>query len=451
MNILLVTHFFPPTHNAGTENYTLGLAKALLARGHNVSVVCAEGWNHGVSYWNGVTEDLFNGLPVHRIHLNWNKASDPNQVLYDSMPVERWLDRFLESEKPDIVHVTSTYSLGVGVLRSVRRAGIPLVLTLMDFWFLCPRTVLLRGDGELCDGRTTPEECRECLLASSNLYNRLNYFLPSQFQATLWKAISHQSALGRIRGARGMALNMEKRKVIMKQVLEMPDVILSHSRFVQHMFTQANLSQRVVHLPNGHELSWIASYHGKRKSSLTRIGYMGQISPIKGVHVLIEAYEKAKTDRSVRLDIWGDLEKDRYYTQRLKEMIGTTESIYLRGHFQRDQLAEVLAEIDVLVVPSLWYENAPLVIYESLAAKTPVIVTDLGGMSEAVHHGVNGLLFKRGDANDLARQLRRIIEEPDLLENLGSNITPVKTVGEEVEELLAIYPEQMLGNKQEMD
>jgi glycosyltransferase involved in cell wall biosynthesis len=439
MRILLITHFFPPEHNAGTENYTLGLAKEFQSRGHDVKVICSEGWTTGEDYWNGVRTEIYKGIPVYRIHLNWTKARNPNRVLYDSLSVERWLDAFLHRENPDIVHVTSTYSLGVGVLRSVRRAGIPLVLTLMDFWFLCPRTVLLRGDGDLCDGRTTAGECRDCLLASSNLYNRLNYFLPSQFQATFWKAISQTPALARIRGARGLALNMENRKALMKQILEVPDVILSHSRFVQHMFTQANLSQRIVYLPNGHELSWTAIYRGKRKSSLMRIGYMGQISPIKGVHILVEAFEKAKLDGSARLDIWGNLEKDRFYTRSLREIIGTTELISLRGQFKREQLADVLAEIDILVVPSLWHENAPLVIYEAFATKTPVIATNLGGMSEAVTHELNGLLFDRGDVDSLSRQLRRIASDPDLLEQLKDGIPGVKRIEEEVEELEELY------------
>jgi glycosyltransferase involved in cell wall biosynthesis len=298
---------------------------------------------------------------------------------------------------------------------------------------------LLRGDGELCDGRTTPEECRECLLASSNLYNRLNYFLPSQFQPIIWKAISQTPTLARMRGARGMALNMEKRKAIMKQVLEMPDVILSHSRFVQHIFTQASLSQRIVHLPNGHELNWTANYRGKRKSSLMRIGYMGQISSVKGVHILVEAFRKAKLDGSARLDVWGDLEKNRFYTQSLREIIGNTELISLRGQFKREQLANVLAQIDILVVPSLWHENAPLVIYEAFATKTPVIATNLGGMSEAVTHELNGLLFDRGDVDSLSRQLRRIASDPDLLEQLKDGIPGVKRIEEEVEELEELY------------
>ena len=139
MRVLLITHFFPPKHNAGTENYTLTLGRALLAQGHDVQVLCAEDWQSGEEYWNGVTEDIYKDLKVHRVHLNWLKARNPNRALYDSRTVEKWLDQFLDSHKFDVVHITSAHSLGVDVLRSVKRASIPLLLTLMDFWFICPQ------------------------------------------------------------------------------------------------------------------------------------------------------------------------------------------------------------------------------------------------------------------------------------------------------------------------
>jgi glycosyltransferase involved in cell wall biosynthesis len=92
------------------------------------------------------------------------------------------------------------------------------------------------------------------------------------------------------------------------------------------------------------------------------------------------------------------------------------------------------------VVPSLWYDF-PLIIHEAFATKTPVIATNLGGMAEAVTHGVDGLLFERGDAADLAGQINRVLEEPGLLEHLREGIPPVKTIAEEVNELESIYRE----------
>ena len=90
-------------------------------------------------------------------------------------------------------------------------------------------------------------------------------------------------------------------------------------------------------------------------------------------------------------------------------------------------------------MPSLWYENAPLVIQEAFATKTPVLTTNLGGMAEAVKHNVNGLLFERGNIDDLAKQLQRITDEPGLIERLREGIPPVKRIEEEVTELELIY------------
>ena len=439
MRILFITHFFPPKHNAGTENYTAGLAQAFLGRGHQIHVVCAEDWQTGTTYWNGVTEDIYNGVPVQRLHLNWMEASNPNHILYDSPQVERWLDQLLDKIKPDIVHVTSVSSLGVGVLRSAQRAGIPLVLTLMDFWFSCPQIVLMRNDGQLCNGLTTPWECQQCLLASSGLYHKVQRVLPLQLQPAVWQKLSQTPILAGRRGLRGMALNMIERKALVEQGLKLPNIIISHSRFVQQVFSQAGLSQRVVHIPNGHELNWLLPYQGKSQSPVLRFGYMGQIAPTKGIHILIEAFQKANLHGAARLDIWGDLAKDSDYVEKLRSLMGGASSIALRGRFQRDHLAKVLADIDVLAVPSLWYENAPLVIQEAFAIQTPVIATNLGGMAEAVTHEINGLLFERGNADDLARQMRRIVDEPGLLERLQAGVPPVKTIDQEVDELEAIY------------
>lgn len=439
MHILLITHFFPPTHNAGTENYTLGLARAFLARGHEIHVLCAEDWHSGQDYWNGVTEDLYCGVPVMRIHLNWTKAANPNRVLFESVQVEQWLDQYLQSHRPDIIHVTSTYSLGVGLLRSAWRAHIPLVLTLMDFWFLCPRTSLLRSDDQLCDGRTTPRECQECLLNSSHLYLRTKSMLSSHLQPALWYGIAQVPLLARRRGARGMAIDMNQRKMQMRKELERPNLILAHSRFVQKMVVQAGLSPRVVHLSNGLDLGWAAAYGGKSRSPLVRFGYIGQITKIKGIHLLVQAFQQIAITACTRLDIWGDLAREPIYGQELRHLVADHPAIALRGPFKRAQLAEVLAEIDVLVVPSMWYENAPLVIAEAFATQTPVIATNLGGMAEAVTHEQNGLLFERGNVVDLGNQLRRILEDPDLLATLRSGIDPVKGVDQEILQLEALY------------
>jgi glycosyltransferase involved in cell wall biosynthesis len=439
MRILLITHFFPPHHNAGTENYTLGLAKSLRSKGHDVCVLCAEEWGSGDSYWNGATDETYQGVPVKRVYLNWVMAKDPNRVLYYSYEMKTWLSQLLEKEPFDIAHILSAYSFGVGILESVKAARIPLILTLMDFWFLCPSVQLLRSDGELCDGLTTALQCQSCLMADSGVSQKITKFgISPELQLRLWGPLSRLHILTKQRGFRGKLLNMDERKQLLKNAIELPDLVLSHSRTVKEIFS-LHTERKIEVLQNGHDLSWLKTYKGKTPRDKLSVGYVGQIISIKGVHVLVEAFKKANLGKKATLEIWGGLEKDPSYVADLKALMEGEPSISLNGRFLHDDLAEVFSNIDILVIPSTWYENAPLVIQEAFATRTPVVATNLGGMAEMVSNEVSGLLFERGNVVDLAKQFQRLFTEPGLLERLKAGAPKVKTIEEEVDELEKIY------------
>lgn len=439
MKILFITHFFPPRHNAGTENYTFGLAKEAIRLGHAVEVLCAEDWQQGDGYWNGIHRDDYQDIPVNRINLNWQKANNPNLVLYQSETVNHWLRKYLQESSFDLVHVTSTYSLGVGILQEVRAAGIPLVLTLMDFWFLCPSVQLLRSDGAVCDGKTTPLECNACLMASSGLANRIGKSGNIQFfHHSFWHQLALLPRLSTSRWFRGKLMDMQERKRLLLETLQLPDVVLTHSAFVKEMFARhSSVNVRVI--KNGHEMSWLEKYDGKVHSEVLRVGYIGQLVPVKGVHVLIEAFLKSDYKDQANLTLWGDLNKDPDFVNSLRSLSAGNPAINFAGRYERENLAKVLAEIDVLVVPSTWYENAPLVIQEAFATQTPVIATNLGGMAEAVKHQISGLLFEYRNSDDLADRLNMVINNPATLNRLVEGIPSVKYVREEFHELEEIY------------
>ncbi|HKA55548.1 MAG TPA: glycosyltransferase, partial [Candidatus Binatia bacterium] len=94
---------------------------------------------------------------------------------------------------------------------------------------------------------------------------------------------------------------------------------------------------------------------------------------------------------------------------------------------------------DVVVVPSIWYENAPLVIREAFLARKPVVTAAFGGMQEWVRHEVNGLLFRQRDVADLRRTLARFIADPHLVHRLSGNCPAVRTIGEDARELEGRY------------
>lgn len=442
MRILFLCHFFPPLHTSGAENYTYNLARALVQRGHQVYVLCAGTWDRGERYWNGYTNETVEGIRVRRLHLCWHKAPDPNRYLYDNPITAEFLRTWLPEIRPDIVHVTSCYTLSASVIPVCKEAGLPVVVTLVDFWFLCPSLHLLRSDGALCDGQTTPWDCLRCMLFRAKAYRWPAKLLPDSAIQPVLTALS-KSALNRSPGLRGMGLNMRARKRIAAQALRQADVVVAPSQFLGELHTAVvdGIPLRVQLY--GHDLSWLADYRRRQPDDQLRFCYLGQIAHDKGVHVLIEAFLKLDPGPSVWLDIWGGLADGDPYTAHIQQLAARSGQIQLRGRFPRSQLGEVLSQADVVVAPSVWYENNPLVIQEAFAAQVPVIASNLGGMAEFVQHEVNGLLFEAGDIDDLTLQMRRITEEPALLDRLRSGIPPVKTIEQEMDELMVVYQQVM--------
>jgi len=448
MKILLISSFFPPTHTAGTEKRTLSYAKSLQRQGHEVQVVCAGEWDQGTQYWNGYTDEIYQQIAVRRIHLNWSLAPDPNRFLYCNPMVQDYLGQWLMKWKPDIVHITSCFTLSASVIQAAKDQNLPVVLTLTDFWFICPRVNLLRGDGSLCNGQTTAGECLKCKLWKTKADRLLSSFLPEKTAAAILKQVSRNPSLSRQRGLRGMAFDMEHRKAYLNQMIRSADYVTAPSAVLSEIVNDCTTSNLVKVIHSGHDLTWLNTLKPREKSGPLRIAYIGQIIPIKGIHILLSAFLSAGFTNQAELAIFGDHNKYPNYFQELEVLRKDQDlNIDFHGAFPHEHLGEILSDIDVLVVPSLWHENNPRVIQEAFAAKTPVIASNVEGISEFVQHGVNGLLFERGSIADLAKQLHRIVYEPGLLEQLQSGIPAVKSVNDEISEFIEIYTQLIAGVK----
>ncbi len=438
--VLLATHFFPPGHPGGTESYTYGLARTLLRKGHAPHVICAEGWGTGDSWLPRFEDSEYEGIPVRRLFWNWERASDPFVQLYDNHATEHEFASYLRDIQPDVVHITSCYALGAGIIRVAHRMGVPVLLTLTDFWFLCPRHTLLRGDGTLCPGPESAVICAKCMAANSRVFKTLSSVVPPDMVARGLYHLSHYPILARQRGFRGSVGDAPTRFAHLRAVFDDVDVPIAPSRFLRDMFGRNGYpSDRIRYSPYGMDLSWLKSLRPRAAGTPPCFGYIGQIDPLKGVDVLVRAFRLAALPDSVTLDIYGDMTKQPLFADRIRQLAQGCSNIRFKGAFTRSQVADVLSEIDVVVVPSMWYENTPLVIAEAFAAGKPVIATNLGGMSEVVEHGVNGLLFEWGDAAGLANAIRLLGEDPVLREQLARQVPQVRTIEAETEELLWMY------------
>lgn len=440
LNILFITNGFPPTRWAGTETYTATIASELGKRGHKVQVLCCGDWHTGDNHWNGYDDDVYNDVPVRRINLNWEKSLNPQKHLYNNRVVAQFVNNYLKEIKPDLVHVTSCETLSASVLEVVNENQIPLVLSITDFWFLCPSINLLRSDGQNCSGNTTPWDCLQCTALPSKPYQLAERMLPEKGVEILLTQISKISLITRQRGFRGMMPNMADRKRYMRHTFSLPDIRLVASKFVRDVHIQNGFDNLIRLHPYGHDLSWLKKYRGKSKSSALNIGFIGRISNSKGVHLLLQAARKLADDPHCKVNflIYGKFGQHPEYASHLEKLADGLDNVKFCGTYPREKSADVYSKIDVLAVPSLWYDF-PLIIYEAFATKTPVIATNLGGMAGTVVHEVNGLLFERGNVADLVQQIRRLLDEPELIEELKRGIPSVRLVSDEVDELEEIY------------
>jgi glycosyltransferase involved in cell wall biosynthesis len=439
VKLLYLSNGYPPRQRAGTEVYTASIASAFARAGHQVEVVCSGEWNAGAQPFNGVTHEQESGVALTRLNLNWTTGPDPNRYLYDNPETEAVLNQYLEQSSPDLVHITSCYTLSASAIRAVKRHRLPLVVTLTDFWFLCPRVTLLRSDGALCDGRTTPWECLRCLLAQARVYRWPARVFPEALLEAALTWVSRQPTLSRRRGFRGLALDVGQRKKRLRSLLEEADCLIAPSRFVANVYRENGVQCDIQVVPYGHDIGWAKDLPSRPVTTPVTFGFIGRITPAKGVHVLTEALRHLSAALPLQVDVWGDVRQEPDYVRTLPDLDGHHPRLRFRGDFGRDQMAEVFSQIDILVVPSVWYENSPLVVHEAFAAGKPVIASKLGGLTEAVTHGVNGLVFEPGDARALGACLRELTVHPELVGRLRDGIPRVKTIQEEVDALTELY------------
>lgn len=443
MNILLATSFFPPTRAAGTEQRTLSYAKTLLERGHQVHVLCVGNFEEGApNYWNGYTDDIYQGIPVRRIHLFWQKSPNPNGYLYKNPRTAQFLKKCIAEWQPDLVHITSCLTLSASIIGAAKESGLPVVLTLTDFWFLCHKLSLLKYDGSLCDGITTSQECIQCLSWDSGVYQNLKKISSDTIATQILDSLSRIPVISRMRVLRGMAPDIKRRKAYLTEMLNISDVVIAPSSHLRDTFYRSGVTKEIRLVQSGHDLSWLDSEIRKIPSNHVRFGYIGQFIFTKGVHILLTAFGSRNWKGKAELHLFGNMEIEPDYWERLQQIENKNpKSVYFHNSFPHEKLNEVLAELDILVVPSLWYENNPRVIHEAFAGKIPVIASNVGGIAEYVQDGVNGYLFQRGDSVSLSNCIQKVVIDPAQIQKLISNLPLVKNIREEIVEIESIYRE----------
>lgn len=441
MKILLVAHGFPPTHSAGAERRAARMAHWLAGHGHEVEVFAVEAASDPQFRVETGQQD---GFSVHRLFYDIGPdTDDPLLRTYEHPAVGEAIYDLLRRQRFQMMHIISGYLIGHEAVRAARRAGVPVALTLTEFWFMCARLNLTQATQKLCSGPESYEKCTRCLLEDKRRYRLPALVAPAMADA-LWPALHNSGAATAMRAA------VERRDRALRRTLELADLVICPSNFLIAKFAEFGFdTRRFIFLRQGLAKPARPAPTADRAAppdGRLRLGYIGQIKPHKGVDLLLDAATALlEAGRPLTLDLWGSDAGSPQYSARLRAQSAPWEQVIRwNGGYTGAAVWDVLAGLDALVVPSRWYENSPNAILEAYEMGVPVVATDLGGMAELVLHETSGLLFGLNSAADLRRQLSRLLDEPHLLARLRAGIPAVKSLDQEMQEISAHYEAMQL-------
>ena len=198
-------------------------------------------------------------------------------------------------------------------------------------------------------------------------------------------------------------------------------------------------TKRIRHVPFGIDHAPITCVSAKGTEKHLRIGFIGTLYHHKGAHVLLEAVRSLPTDMPLKVKIYGELKQFPEYVKSLQSVAGNDHRIEFCGTFPNAGIGEIFYDLDVLVVPSLWYENSPLVLHFAQAARVPVVATDSEGMNEVIADGENGFLFEKGDVKGLADIIRTLCNDRSVVKHLSDHARKPKSISSYIGELERIY------------
>ena len=430
MRILAVTSAAPPHAFGGADVYAHDLARAL-AREHDVHVFARAPLGPGEK----VVTPADAGLPYTAFASGYAGGDRVARI-------EAAFSALLDRHEPEIVHVHQLAHLSWNLPRLAAAHGATVVLTLHDHWTICQRTFLVDARWQPCGG-PSPSRCWSCL-------SRVPDFTPRSGMFARATGLDARGLLASI------PPRQRSRQRHIREMLQHVALMISPSHHLKANIVR-HLGLReddVVVCPFGITPVGATSPRDQERSDVTppqpadsassrdrrlRVGYVGAVSFHKGVHVLLDAFA-AGVDAD--LVVFGRVALD-FDAARGAELRARAS---VHGSVDAAARAAMYEAMDVLVLPSVCHENFPLVIREAFTAGVPVVASDLAGMAEGVRHGVDGLLFRPGDAADLRRTLQMLVDDRSLLSRLRAGAPPVKTLDAHATEMVTLFERVRRGH-----
>ena len=404
MSVLAVSHAYPPYRFGGAQLYAHYLGKELCQAGINVTAFHPVGLHErkpgNDSNAFDLVRDRYDGISC--LQVNIDELNQNFTQSFANEAVEQRFEEILTTGQYNIVHFHVLARLSARLPLIASRFGCVTIMTLHDYWLLCPLMHMIDTMGRECSGPESPEKCAKCM---SHFFGPTNPAL-----------------------VKTLAL---RRKITM-EALAAVHLVTSPSRFLADIYAHFGYRRPEV-LP----LGWlpIEKLPPVRESNKIVIGHWGQINHRKGVDILLAALQGLPTN-NWELRIYGGNYEPWFY-DKVMQYMRNQPNISYHGAYEPNDLARIASEVDFIVLPSR-RENYPLVLLEALSAGIPVIASRVGGVAEIIAQGVNGFVFENGNVMQLMNIIKKLINDHDLVKQMRRNSKLPKTIAENALEYINI-------------
>lgn len=430
--------FYFPDSTGGTEVYVRDLVSALSRYAVDSTIIAATDGDYHRYSWNGV-EVVRYPIDAPEVQRVRDKDVRKRRTMFQEI---------VEATKPDLFHLHSwTSGAGLRHLRQVARMGIPSVVTMHVPSPICMRGTMLLNDERPCDGRIDDRRCARCWALDRGLPAPAAYLVS---RLPRWDVTD--SVVSRLSPRAATLLSVRAAAATkarqLRSMAALSERIVAPSEWVRAALSENAISPEKV-VVSGQSAS--AEFSDRKQRPLQGgnrreivIGFLGRLERYKGADLLVRALARLPADLPVLLRIAG-VGQDARFARRMEEATRKDSRIQLMGLVEHEKVPEFLADIDVLAVPSRYMETGPIVVQEARALGIPVMGADLGGISERVHHGVDGWLLPFDDPGPWAEAIRVAATDRAEVARLSNNMRRTRSIDDVASEMATLYREIMAG------
>jgi glycosyltransferase involved in cell wall biosynthesis len=314
---------------------------------------------------------------------------------------------------PDIVHAHHYTRFGVECFGVIRRASpaTRIVLSLHEYLAICHNNgqMVKTGSRHLC-AQATPTACAQCFPERA----ARDFFLRDRYIRTFLEDVDLFLAPSRFLAGRYAEWGLPADRILV----------------LENMPPRGSVGGDMGQKPPAASLAADALFGASEAARLDgrqlRFGFFGQLSPMKGLPLLVEAAGllQAAGVETVRFEVFGDYSNQPldYQAETKAAMDEAGRNLVFHGRYDNADVRRLMSRVDAVIVPSIWWENSPLVIQEAFSCGKPVICSNIGGMAEKVRDGVDGLHFEAGRPRHLAHVLAGLAARPEILDRIAGTV-----------------------------